>query len=949
MATLVSPGVSVSVIDESFYGSAGAGTVPLIVVATGANKTHVSGTGIASGTTATNVKKPQLITSQRELIQSFGSPYFKSVSGTVQQGYETNEYGLLAAYSYLGSANRAYVVRADVDTSQLEPSTTEPKGSPANGALWLDTTNTSIGLFQYNATTAVWDKKTVTAFTAAQMTSGAPTTGQAHGGTIGDYRIAYTNADGDALMSSLGAAQIYKMTGATTWTAVNYANRATWGVNTSSALSITNVQPTGPAGGDVWIKTGSANQGTSIVVKSYNSTTDTFTTKTCPIQGGANTAAADASLAVPGTYDTNSAADVIITSLDTNKLFDSVGGASSTSFTILDGGSGYTSAPTVTITGAGTVPTVNPTAVISGGKVVAILVNADDAANAGASLNLNDIQVTLTGGINPPADSVYAFAYDQSTAQDAKFELQKFPGASATSATVVGADISTANATAGQLEASTTAITGATTNGTYWYNDALTADGSSFDIYKKGNTVWQPVTVATGSGGLGLKVSVGTSAPTTGSGGGNALATGDLWIDTTSLESFPVIKEYNATTTKWVARDSTDQSTPNGVVFADLTETAGDVSFQGSGSHKGATRIANAPNPALYPDGILIVNMIRSSYHVLKYDSSISTTYKWRSAAGNKADGSAYFGRKAQRAVIVKQMQASLSSNDDIRADSATYNLIAAPGYPELADEMLTLNVDRKETAFVIIDPPFRLAPSGVTAWMAGTNGTENGEDAMITSGSQCAVYYPSGLATNTDGSSVVVPASHMALRTISFNDQVAYPWFAPAGLTRGLVSNATNVGYLDGEGEFSAVALNEGQRDTLYTAKVNPITNFPGQGLFVYGQKTLSPTSSALDRVNVARLIAYLRDRLDPLARPFAFEPNDEATRANAAESVSRFLGDIMAKRGVYDFAVVCDTTNNTSARIDKNELYIDIAIEPTKAAEFIYIPIRIVNTGTL
>ena len=103
------------------------------------------------------------------------------------------------------------------------------------------------------------------------------------------------------------------------------------------------------------------------------------------------------------------------------------------------------------------------------------------------------------------------------------------------------------------------------------------------------------------------------------------------------------------------------------------------------------------------------------------------------------------------------------------------------------------------------------------------------------------------------------------------------------------------------------------------------------------------------MDRVNVARLIAYLRDRLDPLARPFAFEPNDEATRANAAESVSRFLGDIMAKRGVYDFAVVCDTTNNTSARIDKNELYIDIAIEPTKAAEFIYIPIRIVNTGTL
>ena len=115
------------------------------------------------------------------------------------------------------------------------------------------------------------------------------------------------------------------------------------------------------------------------------------------------------------------------------------------------------------------------------------------------------------------------------------------------------------------------------------------------------------------------------------------------------------------------------------------------------------------------------------------------------------------------------------------------------------------------------------------------------------------------------------------------------------------------------------------------------------------YGQKTLYASSSALDRINVARLIAYLRDRLDPLARPYAFEPNDESTRTAAAESVSRFLGDIMSKRGIYDFAVVCDTTNNTAARIDKNELYIDVAIEPAKAAEFIYIPIRIVNTGTL
>ena len=346
---------------------------------------------------------------------------------------------------------------------------------------------------------------------------------------------------------------------------------------------------------------------------------------------------------------------------------------------------------------------------------------------------------------------------------------------------------------------------------------------------------------------------------------------------------------------------------------------------------------------------MLCVNMAHSTYQVRKYVASETTTHKWRTAAGNKANGAGYFGRKSQRATVVKGMQAAITTNDDLRGDSTVITLLSAPGYPECADELLALNVDRKETAFCIIDTPFRLAPNGVTAWQAGTSATENGEDGLITSTSQAAVYYPSGLATNTDGTSVVVPPSHMALRTIAYNDSVAYPWFAPAGLTRGGITNATNVGYIDSEGEFVATALNQGQRDTLYTAKVNPITNFPGQGLFVYGQKTLYAASSALDRINVARLVAYIRDGLDPLARPFAFEQNDEATRAAAQDAVERFLGDIMAKRGVYDFAVVCDSTNNTAARIDKIEMWIDVAIEPTKAAEFIYIPVRIVNTGTL
>lgn len=146
---------------------------------------------------------------------------------------------------------------------------------------------------------------------------------------------------------------------------------------------------------------------------------------------------------------------------------------------------------------------------------------------------------------------------------------------------------------------------------------------------------------------------------------------------------------------------------------------------------------------------------------------------------------------------------------------------------------------------------------------------------------------------------------------------------------------------------------MTTGQRDTLYgdgsRVGLNPIARFPGQGVYVFGQKTLQTGSSSLDRVNVARLLAYLRERFDPLARPFIFEPNDKITRANVKQVFDSFLGELLAKRAIYDFIVVCDETNNTPARIDRNELYVDVAIEPVKAAEFIYIPVRVVNTGEL
>ena len=134
-----------------------------------------------------------------------------------------------------------------------------------------------------------------------------------------------------------------------------------------------------------------------------------------------------------------------------------------------------------------------------------------------------------------------------------------------------------------------------------------------------------------------------------------------------------------------------------------------------------------------------------------------------------------------------------------------------------------------------------------------------------------------------------------------------------------------------------------------MHNVKLNPITFFSGAGIVNFGNLTRTTASSSLDRINVSRLAVYLRNQLDAIAKPFIFEPNDELTRNEIKQAVESFLLELVGQRGLHDFLVVCDDTNNTPTRIDRNELYVDIAIEPVKSVEFIYIPLRIKNTGEI
>jgi hypothetical protein len=369
----------------------------------------------------------------------------------------------------------------------------------------------------------------------------------------------------------------------------------------------------------------------------------------------------------------------------------------------------------------------------------------------------------------------------------------------------------------------------------------------------------------------------------------------------------------------------------------------------------------DAPDYRLYPRGALLFNTRRSGYNVKRFESTwfadagLGTSYPigtWVSSSGNDENGVPYFGHKAQRNVVVEALKAAITSSTELREEQVQFNLIVCPGYPELIQNMVALNNDRKQTAFIIGDSPLALNSSDVEAWAKNTNlAVDNGENGLVTTSEYVGIYYPSGYGTDLAGESVVVPPSHMMLRTFIRSDGQSYPWFAPAGVRRGVIDNVSSIGYIDtADGNlFKSIGVTLGLRDVLYENRVNPLTVLPGVGLVAYGQKTRLAYTSALDRVNVVRLICYLRLVLDKVARPFIFEPNDTITRNQVKAGFEAVLNDVVAKRGLYDYLVVCDTTNNTPDRIDRNELYVDIAIKPVKAIEFIYIPVRVRNTGAV
>ena len=932
MATLVSPGVSLSVSDESFYAPAGAGTVPLIVIATAQDKKAPDGTSTAAYTTKATANKLYNITSQRELLQNFGNPTFKTSGGTPVHGDETNEYGLAAAYSFLGLSNRAYVLRADVDLDQLNASATAPSAKPAADSLWIDTANSTWGIKEWDG--SKWVTQTVLIAGKDDVYANAvPKTAFSTNGSFALASLLPAGTKSDFLSIFEKLSGNWYSVGSSGWSSAKSSADYQWATHTT----IPSVQNGGGAlvAGDVFLQSTAPNSGANVQVKKYNVATGQFVSQEAPILS--TTAEA---------YAYHKAAGTLVTgALWLDAIDDSFQRFASTRLNMWNGAStlafGSTAAVSDTAIADSKVD-ASATAMILNVNNSAVAIDVFLTSTTSGNISIDDVVTDIQTALSA-ADNATTFADEvvvSNVAGQVNFvnskgnDIQITAGATSNGFTL--ADINLTALRYSNFKISTATYTpsatqpvGATANATLWYDADISTN--NIDLLEHNGTTWVSLT---------KDFQTKATEPALQSDGTTALATGDVWLDSSDTEN---LKLYKYDSAKFVLVDLKDQSTPDGILFNDFRQSS-------AGSLD-----ADAPSAALYPEGMLGWNYRASGGNVKQWRinyalSASSTANVWVSFSGNAADGEGLLLRKAQRKAATRSLQSAIASNADIRNETNRFNLVAVPGYSELADEMLTLSVDRKDTVFSIIDTPLRLAADNTStaAWATNANtAVENGENGLVSASAQAGVYYPHALTTNTDGTNILVPASHMALRTYAYNDQVAFPWFAPAGFQRGIVSNATSVGYLDSkEGEYVPVSLNEGQRDGLYLNKVNPIASFPGRGISVFGQKTLNPSASALDRVNVSRLVIYIREQLDDAVKPFLFEPNDSVTRTNAKSVVDRFLSELITQRGLFDFVTVCDDSNNTPARIDRNELHIDVAIQPVKAVEFIYIPIRIQNT---
>ena len=283
--------------------------------------------------------------------------------------------------------------------------------------------------------------------------------------------------------------------------------------------------------------------------------------------------------------------------------------------------------------------------------------------------------------------------------------------------------------------------------------------------------------------------------------------------------------------------------------------------------------------------------------------------------------------------------------------DDYQYNVVSMPGVtqPLVTDYLIEAAEDRADT-LALIDIPDVYMPSSDSN--ASEQTRRNYTVAQMTSNlrgrninnSYAATYSPWVMIRDTRSNRLVwVPPTVPALGALAFTDKTAAPWFAPAGFNRG--------GLSEGDGGLPVLdvskKLNSDDRDDLYEANINPIAKFPAEGIVIFGQKTLQQTASALDRINVRRLMIYLKREISFIASRLLFEQNVPATWTNFTSQATPLLQDVQAQFGIDDFKLVLDETTTTPDLVDRNIIYAKLFIKPARSVEYFAIDFIVTRSG--
>ena len=359
--------------------------------------------------------------------------------------------------------------------------------------------------------------------------------------------------------------------------------------------------------------------------------------------------------------------------------------------------------------------------------------------------------------------------------------------------------------------------------------------------------------------------------------------------------------------------------------------TGTDVYLQTSGSFANASRYVRVKSVNVKTPDYIDNNGIAKAQYTSSIPVAASGTFG--GGEGSLITGTGKYYENISSTDIQGLAQADYTDAINLLAnrDDYRYNIISAPGLYHSAHSStlntLLANSENRGDNIVVMDL------EGYASSVAAVVGTAGSLDT-----SYAASYWPWCMVTDPDtGQRVWVPASTLIPGVYANTDRTAEAWFAPAGINRGGLGNVIQ----------AERKLTQANRDTLYNGKVNPIASFPGRGVVVFGQKTLQSQASALDRVNVRRLLIELKGYISQVSDNLVFEQNTTATRNVFLSQVNPYLESVQQRQGLYAFKVVMDDTNNGADVIDRNEMRGAIYIQPTKTAEFIYLDFNILPTG--